>query len=351
MRILSSRRILAALVVVLALALVAALAWIRQVPRAITVTAGQFPEELVYVQAKDGIIDGGAAFTPPKELAKPIAVIWIHGWGTNFYDPAYVMIGRDLAELGYTCIVGNTRMHDTGNVQWIGDKRIRGGGYWGVASEQVRDIAAWIDFAEARGFKQVVLVGHSAGWAAVTQYQAEVQDDRVVGVVIASGQIHSFTGPTDSDQIAQATRMMADGHPDELVRDPKRSFPSYISAATMMDIVNTPPEFKDFFGTRTETRNPAVTRIRVPLLAFFGTNEDVGGVADLELLKSSLRRQSSGPSQVTTVMVKNADHMYTGEGRQVAQIIATWIAAFPRKRVGYPSAREVGSSDRQPDVR
>jgi pimeloyl-ACP methyl ester carboxylesterase len=117
-------------------------------PQPATLTPDKFPEELVHVQAKDGIPNGGVIFTPPKNSAKPIAIIWIHGWGTNFYSPTYVTIGRDLAERRYTCITGNTRMHDLGNVQWIGDKRIRGGGYWGVASEQVRDIAAWIDFAD-----------------------------------------------------------------------------------------------------------------------------------------------------------------------------------------------------------
>ena len=136
------------------------------------------------------------------------------------------------------------------------------------------------------------------------QYQAEKQDRRVVGVVVASGSVRPGTGPTDPDQIAQATRMMADGRPDDLVRDPKRSFPSFISAATMLDIVNTPPEFKDFFGTQTETKNPGVTRIRCPLLAFFGTKGDVGNEADLELLKSSIKRQSSGPSRVNTVMIQ-----------------------------------------------
>jgi pimeloyl-ACP methyl ester carboxylesterase len=287
-------------------------------------TSGKFTEELVYVQSEDGIPNGGAIFVPPKDSAKPIAVIWIHGWGVSFYQPTYVKIGRALAERGYTCIVGNTRMHDLGNVTWKGDKRIRGGGYWGVASEQVRDIAAWIDFAEARGFKQVILVGHSAGWAAVTQYQAEKQDRRVVGVVVASGTVRPGTGPTDPDQIAQATRMMAEGHPDELVRDPKRSFPSYISAATMLDIVNTPPEFKDFYGTKTETKNPAVTRIRCPLLAFYGTRGDVGNEADLKLLKSSIQRQSSGPSRVDTDIIRNADHMYIGEELQVAQTIVKW---------------------------
>ena len=42
-----------------------------------------------------------------------------------------------------------------------------------MTSEDARDLAAWIDFAEERGFGQVVLMGHSAGWAAVAAYQAE----------------------------------------------------------------------------------------------------------------------------------------------------------------------------------
>jgi hypothetical protein len=33
-----------------------------------------------------------------------------------------------------------------------------------VTSEDVRDIAAWIDYAQQLGFSRVILVGHSAGW-------------------------------------------------------------------------------------------------------------------------------------------------------------------------------------------
>src|SRR5712692_6150813 len=149
-------------------------AWQRYGPRRVTVTTGKFPEELVYVLSSDDIINGGTIFTPPKALAKPMAVLWVHGWGANFYSPTYVMIGRALAERGFTAITLNTRMHDLANV--AGErrgKRIRGGGYWGVTSEDARDIAAWIDFAQQRGFERVVLVGHSAGWASVAAYQAK----------------------------------------------------------------------------------------------------------------------------------------------------------------------------------
>jgi len=259
--------------------------------------AVRFTEQLVHVQSKDDIDDAGALFAPPKDVAKPIAVIWIHEWGVNFYSPTYVAISRALAKRGYTTITGNTRMHDLGNVEaWRGEKRIRGGGYWGVASEEVRDLAAWIDLAEGLGFKKVVLVGHSAGATAVRSYQAQTQDTRVVGVVLASGTVRTDTRVPDPELLAQAKRMIADGRPEDLVQGP------FVSAATFVDIVNTPPECEDFFGIQTPT--PGVTRIHC-------------------LLKSSIKRQQSGPSSVNTVMIHGADHMYAGQQDQVADVIAS----------------------------
>ncbi|MGI8782611.1 MAG: alpha/beta hydrolase [Acidobacteriota bacterium] len=248
----------------------------------------------------------------------------MHGRGVNFYSPTYVKIGRALAERGYTCTTANTRMHDIGfNIGERGGKRLRGGGYWGVPSEEVRDLAAWINFATAQGFKQVVLVGHSAGWAAVRHYQAEKQDPRVVGLVLASGAVRADTQTPDPELLAQATRLVAEGRGDDLLRFPNRRFPSFVSAATYLDIAKTAPELKDFFGVQTPT--PAVTRIRCPILAWFGTREpDIRTAADLELLKSSIQRQSSGPTRVDTVMIQSADHMYTGQEAQVAQTIAKW---------------------------
>jgi pimeloyl-ACP methyl ester carboxylesterase len=214
-------------------------------------------------------------------------------------------------------------MHDLGN--FLGEregKRLRGGGYWGVASDEVRDLAAWIDLAEAKGFKKVVLVGHSAGWAAVRNYQAARQDPRVVGVVLASGAVRAETRPTDMKMFALATNLIAIGRGDELMRISGRSFPSVISAATFADIANTPPGQKDFFGM--QATNADVTRVRCPLLAFFGTRGDVGTEDELEQLKACIQRQPSGPSRVETVMIRRADHMYAGEEAQVAGTISNW---------------------------
>jgi len=297
--------------------------FLRMAPRRLTLTTGQFPEELVYVRSSDDVVNGGAIFKPPKESAKPIAIIWMHGWGVNFYSPTYVNIGRRLAERGFTTVAINTRMHDIGTIEtYRFGKRIRGGGYWGVPSEEVKDLSAWMDFVEHQGFAKVVLVGHSAGWATLRAYQSEKQDPRVAGLVMASGQARSLSNESDPQLVAQAAKLVADGQGDDLVRLPNRSFPSYVSAATYLDIARTSTDMLDFFGEHTP--NPGVTRIHCPLLAFFGTREsDVGTEADLEVLKASIVRQPKHPT-VTTAMISGADHMYTGEETQVAQIIATW---------------------------
>src|ERR1700720_2226311 len=78
---------------------------------------GKFPEQLVFVRSKDDVVNAGVMFSPPKQSSKPLAIIWVHGWGANFYTPSYVGIGRALAERGFPTISVNTRMHDIGNVE------------------------------------------------------------------------------------------------------------------------------------------------------------------------------------------------------------------------------------------
>jgi pimeloyl-ACP methyl ester carboxylesterase len=296
--------------------------FVRLAPRRVTVTTGHFPEELVYVRSSDDVVNAGALFKPSKEAAKPVAIVWMHGWGVNFYSPTYVNIGRRLSERGFTTVAINTRMHDIGTIQTERfGKRVRGGGYWGVPSDEMKDLAAWIDFVERQGLSKVVLVGHSAGWATVRGYQADKQDQRVVGLVLASGQARAGVPSTEPELLAQATRLVADGRGEDLLRLPNRSFPSFVSATTYLDIAKVTPETLDFFGERTS--NPGVTRIQCPILAFFGTRDDVGGEEDLNVLKSSVNRQPTHPA-VTTVMIHGADHMYTSEEAQVAQTIGAW---------------------------
>jgi alpha-beta hydrolase superfamily lysophospholipase len=75
-------------------------------------------------------------------------VLWIHGFGANFYFAPYLRLARALAACGIAVAVVNTRGHDLATLLW---RR-----------------------------------GHSLGATKVTHYLAERQDRRVLGLALAA---------------------------------------------------------------------------------------------------------------------------------------------------------------------
>ena len=287
---------------------------------------GKHPETLVYVCSSDDVISCGIYFVPPKEEMKHIAILWIHGWGTNFYDPAYVMIGRAISDFGYASLSANTRMHDLANTMKYtsNGRRIRGGGYWGKASEQTLDISAWMDFLYSEGFDKVIIVGHSAGWSAVREYQYKIMDKRVVGLVAASGDVYplqSNLSSEDNDMLLQANTLIKEGLGDQLIEIKGRNFPSYISADAFSDNHQTvTEEERDFFGF--ETDHAALLKVNLPCLVIFGSRGDVADESALELIRKSAIKLNK---KIDTKMIKGGDHMYKGKASEVARVISEWI--------------------------
>jgi pimeloyl-ACP methyl ester carboxylesterase len=189
----------------------------------------------------------------------------------------------------------------------------------------VRDLGAWVQLAKDRGFDRVILVGHSAGATAVQIYTERTQDPRVAGMVLASGRFRPASGPiVDSTRLARAKQLVADGHGEDPVpRTDPGSTPSPTSAATLVDLAGMGVELTDFYGV--QSLNPPVARVRVPILAWFGTNGDVGTAEDLELLEKTLKKLQGGPSRLSTATIPQATHMLDGHEAQVAQVLADWV--------------------------
>src|SRR5262249_47910230 len=152
---------------------------------------------------------------------------------------------------------------------------IRGGMYWGLPSKEVLDIAGWVDLAVARGYKKVVLVGHSAGGPAVRRYQSEKQDPRVVGIVLASVAVGAPPSKSNPERDRIAAQMVSEGRGQEFLPNLR------ISAATYVD-----------YGRLTE---PDISRIACPILAWFGSNEaGIGTADDLKRMREQITGLAKG---------------------------------------------------------
>lgn len=274
-------------------------------------------EEIVAVKTADDIDQSGLLVCPATEPAKPTAVVWVHGATANFYYPTYVAIARAMASLGYRFFLGNTRMHDLGCV--LSDKAgvvMRGGSLWGLPSGEVTDIAAWIDAAETRGHKSLVLIGHSAGGPAVRRYMAAHPDHRVIGWGQASVGLGLWPPKPDAEHVRIASDLVSAGRGQDFMPNLR------LSAATFLDYAQTPEDIFDFYGI--ETPSPAVSRVRKPLLAFYGTEQDVGSNGDLDHLRALIRAHAPA-MRVDTTLIQGADHDYTGKAEDVSRVIDAWI--------------------------
>ena len=286
-------------------------------------------QELVTAHTTDNLKHAGVVFSPSPLPAKPVAVVWVHGATVNFYYPSYVSLAKTMASLGYTFVLGNTRMHDIGCVlkDNADGSTLRGGSYWGLPSKEPVDIAAWIDVAEAKGHSSVVLIGHSAGGPAVRRYMAEHPDPRVVGWGQASVGLALWPPKPEADRLKIASDMVANGHGQDFLPFPNLR----LSAGTFLDYAQTPDEIYDFYGVNYP--KPAVSRVRTPFLAFYGTRGDVGTVADLERVRTLIAKHPGGPTQIETAMIKDGDHDYSGQEQQVGRVLADWMSKISSRRI------------------
>jgi pimeloyl-ACP methyl ester carboxylesterase len=281
--------------------------------------AKAYSEEIVYTETADGYVLEGVVIRPSAASSRPVAVVWVHGLTGKFYAPTEILISRDLAAEGYTVVSGNNRGHDFGaRIRRVQGEPILAGGGWERFDESPHDVDAWITFATSLGFERVVIVGHSLGGLKVAYYQALRQDPRVAGLVAASAALRAARFDPELARLAE--RMEAEGQGQDLLPwGSSRAGAGTHSAATFLNRVRTG---LDQYGL--DAPDPAIGKIRCPILAFFGTVQDTGDQADLEMI----RRNAKAAERVDTAIVEGADHVYTGRESAVARVLLDWLGTI-----------------------
>jgi pimeloyl-ACP methyl ester carboxylesterase len=274
-----------------------------------------YTEKVVSARSRDGFLLEGLLIAPAERTGRPL--VWIHGVYAAFYAPPGLEVCRALAQLGVTCVLGNTRGHNVGAWMRNADGRVvLGGGAWESLADAPHDIAGWIDFT--RGLDEgVVLAGHSLGARKATLYVANEHDARVSGLVIASPTARATSIDAPSER--RAKELTAQGTPNELL--PLESGWA-ASASNYLERFG-PGSVGQAFASMGQSK-PLLAGASVPVLALIGgkeraTNEDAR--AELDLLRT---RASSSPA-FTAHVVTGADHLYAGTEQDVAAHISTWM--------------------------
>src|ERR1051326_3969799 len=284
-----------------------------------TAAAMDYSEQLVWIESEDGFELAGAVVRPLGRAPRSVAAIWVHGATSRFYAPGSVQIGRELARAGYIFVIGNNRGHHLGTHllrrggPLAGGDQILGGTLWERFEDAPHDIGASVPFTMGLSGQSVVLIGHSYGGVKVVYYQANRQDHRVRGLVLASPGPVNLTRFREPDLLEEARQLVAQGRGSELLPlhadgDPRPSAQTHLDrAAASIDV----------FGVETST--PAIAQVSCPVLAFYGGEDPSLAVPSLE----RIRRYAAGPVETRTI--EGAPHSYLGSETAVAAVIANWM--------------------------
>jgi pimeloyl-ACP methyl ester carboxylesterase len=292
--------------------------------------------EFCRVVTSDGLELQGLVVTPEAGPAKT-TLLHIHGLAGNFYENRFVDNAAEAcAGAGINFITLNNRGHEYISdfiVETPGGKAASQqiGGAFETFDDCLKDIAAWVGFAKARGAERIILQGHSHGALKALFYLSRTADPAVGGLVLLSpsddfGLQRYRMGKRFDEIVGIARKMVAEGRGSELV--PHDYFHYLISAATYLDTFRPESHLKIFNISMTDTHLfPEIESVKVPVLAVVGS-VDEAFIGHPSEFVADLRRRFKGTKDFTAHVIREAPHNYLGHEAELAKHLADWLGRF-----------------------
>ena len=280
--------------------------------------------ELVRIDTKDKLELQGILYEPETKTSK--VVIHIHAWVGNFYENLFLdYIAKEAVSKGFAFLSFNNRGAGfvTDFIKKQKDKRayFRCGGSTAKFEDGIIDLSAGIDFVSKRGYKQVILEGHSLGCQKSAFYQYKTQDKRVKGLVLLApvddiAYVKGLLGGKYEKNLETARKMVKNGKGDEPVPN-GLAFCPMLNARKYLDLADPTTmhgKIMDYSGDLTELK-----QIKVPVLAVFGSKDDYEKEPKktLNFLENALSWD--------TKLIKNIDHWFFDKEKEIGKSIVSWL--------------------------
>lgn len=266
----------------------------------------------------------------PEETTKSL-ILHIHGMSGNFYENRFLdAMASTFTNSGWAFLTPNTRGHD-----FIADFPIAGseekykrvGNVFEIFEECVLDIKCWMDFAERKGFENIILQGHSLGCSKAVYYLFKTGDKRIQKLILASQADMVGLGlmwDKYKEMTSLAKKLIKEGKGNQILPEILDGW-SYLSAKTHLDF-HTPGNPIDVFNTYDKNaRSQALEAINIPTLAFMGNNKDSYLTKTPEESLDIVRNKMTNCPKLDTHIIKGAPHSYFGHEQEVADLIINWL--------------------------
>jgi len=279
------------------------------------------PCEILKYKTKDGVFLYG--FIQKSKQKNRKIIIHEHGMSGNFYSSTLQLeLANGLQGTTYDFFATNNR--GSGFINRV--KTTNGKKLIGTAFEKfeecVYDIDAAIKVALERGYKEIILSGHSTGCQKIAYYQSKKQNKKVSALLLLApsddyGYQKKTLGKNFSKMIAAAKKMIANGKGNEqLFRyENKYSAKRYLSTVSPKL-----PETELFNYTG---KLKLFSKVKCPIFAMFGSKEEYLAKPPKECLR--LLREKTSSKKLITVEIEGSNHQFVGYEEEAVENVLAFL--------------------------
>lgn len=276
---------------------------------------------IVEVKTSDNITLHGMFFQPMKSET---VYLHIHGTGSSFFcetfQPALIQY---LSENNIHSLFTNNRG------SFALDSWQDTGAALEIFEDCIKDIDAWIQFAFSKGFKNIILSGHSHGTEKVVYYMNKgTYIENIIGVVLMGvcdsfGNQEKFEKENHLHLLSEAREKNLKGKGYELLTGHRKSQAGElpISAMSYLNYFSDDSELSKVTPFRIGLPMPMIASIHVPLLATLGDTGEYTIIPYMEAITAL--RQSNKHAEV--YQISSCDHCYIGREKELITIIESFI--------------------------
>ncbi len=259
-------------------------------------------------ERKTRMLDGFYRAAPEK--GAPL-MVWVHGMGSNFYRSALKKAFLEAAPVhGLGILSFNNRGAESGTE----DEKFR---------TCLGDLDAAVDFARRQGHTKIVFVGHSTGCQKIVYGQAMKRYRSVAGLVLLApaddyAVLMRDLGRRFDAKVAWARKQVADGKGHVGVTGLYERFTAerFLSLADARAVEANVFRYE---GPLTQFR-----RVKCPVLAVFGEEEEFAAIPPAEMLERLRRKTSS--ADFDEILIPGTGHSFKECEESLARAVCEWAA-------------------------
>ena len=255
---------------------------------------------------------------------KDICVICIHGMCGTIVDNYFATVwGKVLSEKNIGFIYEHNRGHSIENDIVMKDGSFkRCGCMYEIFEDCIYDIDLAIQTAKDKGYKRIILLGHSYGCNKVIYYYYK-KHPNILGIILASAPdmigSHLLLEPDYKELLAEAKKNIDNNEPTKLLHKMIEDY-MYMSSLTYYNWYNENSNLDNLPVISNKEHWKQFETIDVPILTFSGSNEE-DYYQHLDLLKDKALNCNNFEYKI----IENTGHTYKNKEKEIANLIFEWI--------------------------